>query len=145
MNRVQAANDAVWALVQQTFGFLTGVVLHRNPKGQKAWSADGFAVVQTDDKEPETVRVLSGPIYDLSLEVEILFARRGSEATRAGAEWDDIEILKAALLADVDLGGVVEDARLAGVETANLDTNTWIGGGLSARIRLLFAAPTPAG
>lgn len=145
MNRVKAANDALAALVESTFGPIAGAKFHRNPKGQKAWAADEFAVVVTDDKEPETLRALSGGVYDLRLEVDVLFARRGGEAARAPAEWDDLDRLKAALAADVTLGGAVEDARLAGVEEADLDTHTWAGGGLIARVRLLFAAPSPAG
>lgn len=145
MNRVKQANDALAQLLTMTFIGLTGASFHRNPKDRKVWAAAGFAVVMTDDKEPETLRALSGGVYDLRLEVDVLFARRGGEAARAPAEWDDLERLKAALAADVTLGGAVEDARLAGVEEADLDTHTWAGGGLIARVRLLFAAPSPAG
>lgn len=145
MNRVQQANDAVSALITAAFPEFDGFKVWRNPKGQKVWSDSTAAVVMTDDKDPETVRVLSGPIYDLSATPEILIARKGSEASRADDEWADVESLKAALAADGTLGGAVEDARLEGVEGADLDTTTWIGGGLTVRIRLLFAAPTPAG
>ena len=145
VNRVRQANDAVATLITATFLTADGFKVLRNPKGQKAWADAVAAVVMTDDKDPETVRVMTGPIYDLSATPEVLIARKGSEADRAEAEWDDVETLKAALAADVTLGGAVEDARLEGVEGADLDTNTWIGGGLTVRIRLLFAAPTPAG
>lgn len=145
MNRVQQANDAVSALITATFTEGAGYKVWRNPKGQKAWADAGAAVVMTDDKDPETVRVLSGPIYDLSATPEILIARKGTDEARAAEEWADVEALKVALAADVSLGGAVEDARLEGVEGADLDTSTWIGGGLTVRIRLLFAAPTPAG
>lgn len=145
MNRILQANDAVAAVIEAAFSTVEGAKAWRNPKGQKAWASTACAVVLTDDKDPETIRILSGPIYDLSLEPEVLFARLGHEADRSALEWADVERLKTAIAADPTLGGAVEDARIAGVEDAELDTHTWAGGGLIVRLRLLFAAPTPAG
>lgn len=145
MNRVKAANDALAALLTSAFAPVPQAKFFRNPKGAKAWAGATVAIVMTDDKEPETLRTLSGPVYDLQIEPEVLIARRGAEADRAAPEWDDVEFLKTVLATDLSLGGAVEDVRLSGVENADLDTDQWIGGGLAVRIRLLFAAPTPAG
>ena len=145
MNRVKQASDALAALIETAFAGTAGAKVFRNPKGRKAWQPTGLAVVLTDDDAPEVLRVMTGPAYDLRLEPELLLAQRGDHADRVASQWDAVETLKAALAADFTLGGAVEDARLDGSECADLDDDTWIGGGLSLRIRLLFNAPTPVG
>lgn len=145
MNRVAEANAALDTLLTATFPSGSGYTVVRNPKGAKAWPKEGAAVVWTDDQDPETVRTLTGGLYDLKLTPEVVIARRTAPADREADQWADVETLKAALAADVTLGGAVEDARVMGVGPADLDEDQWIGGGLEVRIRLLFAAPSAAG
>lgn len=145
-NRLRAANDAVWELVQAAFaGAAPAPVFHRNPDGDKAWAKNTVAVVQHDDKTPETLRVLCGPAYDLKITPRVLLARRRGPDERASMEWDDVETLKAAVDADRTLGGVVEHVRLGPPEPADLDEAQWLGGGLEIPLTVLFSAPTEAG
>lgn len=141
-NRIKEAHDALATVVQAAFPDATH---HRNPKGDQDWLSNTFAVVLTDDKQPETDRVMSGAIYDLRALPRVLFARRLRAGEREADEWADVETLKAALAADVTLGGAVEDARPETVEDAELDTSKWLGGGLEVTVRLLFNAPSAAG
>ena len=144
MNRVAAANNALFALVEATFPD-PAVIVMRNPDGQRALPAANFLVSMQDDNEPEVLRVLSGPVYDLKAVALLTIARKALEKDRREHQWYGVEAMRAALAVDVTLGGVVEDARLEGVEGADMDRAKWLGGGLDLSIRLLFAAPSPAG
>lgn len=152
MNRIKQAHDALAALVQACFGDTLaepGAAFHRNVEETIDWDSAGAAVVsQMDDKDPEVVATLCGPIYDLAARPTLVIARRNAGGTTAGredAEWADVEALKASLAADVTLGGAVEDARIDGADTADLESARWMGGGLEITVRLMFNAPSKAG
>ncbi len=144
MNRAQQANDAL-ASVLDALATARGGTFHRNLRGSQPWAGDAVFIQQEDDLEPEVLRVLSGPIYDLKLEVELLMARKGKPGDRMDDEWADIEALKAALKVDPTLGGKVEDARISGGEAADLDKSKWLGGGRYVTVRLLTSADSPLG
>lgn len=143
MNRIAAAHAALYALVQATFP--APAKTFRNPTGMKHFDSGEMVASLDDDATPEVLRTMSGPVYDLKLVPTLTVVRKLSEAERREDSWDDVERLKAALAADVTLGGVVEDARIDTVESAEMDRAKWMGGGLDIGIRLLFAAPSSAG
>lgn len=117
----------------------------RNPTGQTHLQTGDWIVSLADDEAAETLRVLTGPVYDLKASPVVTLARKAAEADRRAEAFADVETLRLALEADATLGGVVEDARLQAVESADLDRARWMAGGLDLTIRLLFAAPSPAG
>jgi hypothetical protein len=146
-NRVRAANDALWALVEAT---IPDAVRHRNPSGHKqpAAKTDGLAgyVAQQDDEQPEIVGVMCGPVYDLKAVTELTFAFSGkTKDARKLAAHAYLELLKAALEADRLLGGVVSYADIAGAQTVDVADSDWMAGGLYVQVGMLFDAPTPAG
>lgn len=145
MNRIAEAHAALEAVL--TAAFPSPAKLYRNPEGMKHFETADVVVSMQDDEAAETVRVLSGPIYDLKAEPLITLARKVAEAERRDAVWEDVDTIRIALAADPTLGGVVEDARIAhgGVEPAEMDRNRWMAGGLDVTVRLLFAAPSAGG
>lgn len=144
MNRILQAHDALAALLEAAFAG-SGAKAFRNPDGARSWSATDFAVVLDDDDAPEVQGVVCGGIYDLKASPMVTLARKAPEPDRRAGQWDDVSTLRLALAQDHSLGGVVEDARIEGVESAELERATYVGGGLLVTVRLLFAAPSPAG
>lgn len=143
-NRVAAANDALWDLLEETF--TEGETLFRNPDGQRAFGDASLVVSMDDDEEPEVLRVMmGGPSYDLKLVPVVTLARKALEGARREDAWTAVETLRVALAADPTLGGAVEDARIEMSEPSQLDRARWLAGGVDLSIRLLFAAPSPAG
>lgn len=142
-NRVAAANDALYELLEETFG--EDAVLFRNPDGQRAFDAAAMVVSMDDDEEPEVLRVLTGPVYDLKLTPVVTLACKALETTRREDAWAAVETLRLALAEDHTLGGAVEDARIEMSEASQMDRARWLAGGVDLSIRLLFAAPSPAG
>lgn len=143
-NRVQAANNALAARLEAAF--IDPKYKHfRNPDGQRAFDRADFVVSLMDDEEPETINVISGPIYDLKLTPLVTLASKQGSAERRDDAWSAVDIVRDALAADVTLGGFVEDARIEAVEPADMDRAKWAGGGVDLTIRLLFAAPSAAG
>lgn len=145
MNRIAEAHAALETVL--TAAFPAPARLFRNPEGMKHFDAADIVVSMQDDESAETLRVLSGPVYDLKAEPLITLARKVAEAERRDAVWADVDTIRAALEADPTLGGKVEDARIAhgGIEPAELDRNKWMAGGLDVTVRLLFAAPSAGG
>ena len=142
-NRIAAANDALYDLLEETFADVA--TLFRNPDGQREFGSAEIVVSMDDDDEAEVLRVLTGPFYDLKLTPVVTLARKALEGLRREDAWAAMDLIRDALAADVTLGGVVEDARIEMSETAQLDRARWLGGGVDLSIRLLFAAPSPAG
>lgn len=142
MNRILAAHDALDALLATLF---PTALRFRNPEGQAHLKADDTVVVLADDEAAETLNVMSGAVYDLKVTPTVTLARRATEGVRRGDIWADVDALRLALDADPTLGGVVEDARLDAAEPAGLERARWMAGGLDVSVRLLFAAPSPAG
>lgn len=141
-NRVLEASNALDTLLRAA---LTGATHVRNPSGQSHFAAGEFVASLMDDQEPEVLQVLTGPVYELKLVPVLTLVRKAGEAARRDGPWADVDTIRAALAVDPTLGGVVEDARIAGIEGAEMDRARWMGGGLDLSIRLLFAAPSPAG
>ena len=142
MNKVSAANAALWALIEATF---PDAVRLRNTESAKAFETGSFVIAQMDDREPEVLAVLSGGICDLKLVTTLTFAMKGVSAEREAEVWDAVETLRQALDASVTLSGAVDDARLEGVEPADLDAARYAAGGLDVLVRLLLTAPSKAG
>lgn len=142
-NRIAAANDALYDLLEETFA--DAATLFRNPDGQRQFDAAEIVVSMDDDDEAEVLRVLTGPVYDLKLTPVVTLARKALEGVRREDAWAAVDLIRDALAVDVTLGGVVEDARIEMSETAQMDRARWLGGGVDLSIRLLFAAPSPAG
>lgn len=142
MNKVSAANAALWALIEATFPDARRV---RNSESAKAFEAADFVIGLMDDREPEVLAVLSGGVCDLKLVPTVTLAMRGVSAERESDVWAAVETLRGALDANVTLGGIVDDARLEGVESADLDAARYAAGGLDVLVRLLLTAPSRAG
>jgi hypothetical protein len=146
MNRVQQANDALADFLTALFAAADPASeFQRNPDGARKFGVGTFHVVLEDDEEPEVVRVLTGPIYDLKANAMVTLARRLPGDERRAVQRDDVDAIRIGLEADPTLNGAVEDARISMSETAEMDRAKWMGGGLDLTIRLLFAAPSPAG
>lgn len=143
-NRIAAAHQALEDALRGPFE-AAGTRVFRNPDGMRHFESGSAVLSINDDEAVETVRVLSGPIYDLMAEPLITLARKTDEASRREAAWVDADRVRDLLAADPTLGGVVEDARVTAVESAELDRSKWIAGGLDLTVRLLFAAPSAAG
>lgn len=142
MNKVSAANAALWDLVEATFPTATRL---RNSESAKAFESGDFVIAQMDDRDPEVLAVMSGGICDLKLTPTLTFALKGTSAEREAEVWEAVETLRLALAADVTLGGAVDDARLEGVEPAELEAARYAAGGLDVLVRLLATAPSKAG
>lgn len=148
-NRVAAANDAIWALLQAVFSEVETKV--RNPHKQVAPKARGVNGVSTyiemqDGRAPEVDRVLNGPIYDLRLITHVIVAFLGPEESRRDAATAAVERLKNAILSDFTLGGAVEYACLQATEDAASSTGLeWMAGGVLIPVRTLFSANSQAG
>ncbi len=141
-NKILIAHDALEAFLSTLFPTVTVV---RNPTGMSHFGAGAFVVSLADDETPEVLRVLTGPVYDLKCVAIVTLARKASEAERRESQWNDVDVIRMALALDPTLNGAVEDARIDSSEAAELDRAKWMGGGLDLGIRLLFAAPSPAG
>lgn len=146
-NVVDAANGALWALIETLFADAT---LVRNPDAHLAPRAktDGLAVYVSmdDDESPEILAVLCGPFYDLKIAPMVTIAVVGkTKAERQVAARAAKETLAAALAADRYLGGA---AVYADIDSANSvdGSNPWMAGGLEVGVGLLLpAAATKAG
>jgi|GEM_PF-1764834 len=145
-NRIAAAHAALFTALKAAFEARGGKVF-RNPEGMRHFDQGEMVLSMQDDESAETLRVMSGPVYDLKAEPLITLARKVAEPDRRDGVWGDVDLVRATLEADPTLGGEVEDARIAqgGVEPAEMDRNKWMAGGLDVTIRLLFAAPSAAG
>lgn len=147
-NRLLAACDALWALVEATF---TGATPIRNPDGHKQPSpkVDGMAayVAQQDDDQPEVVGVMCGPIYDLKAVVEVTLAFSGkTKQDREVAATAYLELLKTALEGDRQLGGAVSYADIAAAPKIDVADSPWMAGGRYVQVGLLIDnCKTPAG
>lgn len=147
-SQLELANDALWAVVETTFAEVSA--RHRNPSGhtKPAIKESGVAayIAQTDDEDPEVLRVMCGPIYDLRAITTITFAFSGkTKDERQQMARAFRTRLVAALEADHTLGGACEYADIDGSSSIDAGDTDWMAGGLDVRVGLLFTAATRAG
>ncbi len=151
MNRCKLAQDALFSVVGQVFA---DVAPERNPGGYREPAAkgpDGLApyLAQIDDKSPETLSVMTGPIYELKLLPQVVLAFGGKAlADREAEAWRRTEALRAALAEDPRLNGLVDWADCAAVldiDPGDNPANRWMAGGLVVEVRLLLTAPSAIG
>ena len=147
-NNLELANDGLWAVVEATYP--DPISRHRNPAGhaKPAIKDAGIAayVAQVDDEDPEVLRVMCGPIYDLRASTTITFAFSGkTKAERQQMARASRDLLVAALEADHTLGGACEYADIDGSSAIEAADTDWMAGGLDVRVGLLFTAATKAG
>ena len=150
MNKVSAANDALWTLVQAAFPDADGWTRERNPSAPKApkpRSPGNPAMYcdQLDDEAPQLIRAFAGLLFDLKATSHVTFVFLGGDTDRRVAAWAAVEELKAALAADPTLGGAVEYARIEAATDAAADRLEWMAGGLRVPVAMLFNAPSEAG
>lgn len=149
-NRCRAVHQALAALIA---GLLDdGDDLVRNPDGYVAPKARtvGELVPYTaleDDRDPEVLATLCGPVYDLKATPRVVLAFAGGiKDGRQDAADIKLEALRAALAADPRLGGVCDYADIDSAEPCEADGALgWMAGGLEVRVAILFSAPTRAG
>lgn len=148
MNALQTAHTALAALLASLFPDAEPV---RNPNGHqpprlKGGNALAAYVAMDDDEDPETLAIMTGPVFDLKIAPRVTIAFVGLDRqARLTAAWTAVDTLKNALAADRSLGGAVQYAELQPASQTAGGVNDWLAGGLEIPVTLLVTATSAAG